>query len=194
MKNSFNKQILLTLLTIGCFIGVVSAQIQNTNLLNEPPDISKDFEDYRNTYYLADSLASFNPETGKGTIKYVRYSFATRQAFNNMLSKLVPAPANEFPTTEYAVAPELPFSIEFISDRTVRIKTSSGSQFKKQEASLMLVNGVAKDARNLWIYSKIDEGHKYTSSKGSVVITEKPWHVKIYDAKGKHLIRSSSHP
>ncbi|HEX9600419.1 MAG TPA: alpha-xylosidase, partial [Mariniflexile sp.] len=69
-------------------------------------------------------LASFNSETGKGTIKYVRYNLATRQAFNNMLSKLVPAEANEFPTTEYAVSPELPFSIEFISDRTIRIKTT----------------------------------------------------------------------
>ncbi|MBI9039848.1 MAG: alpha-xylosidase [Lutibacter sp.] len=168
------------------------AQIQNTNMLNEPPDISKDFEDFRNTYYLADELVKFNPETGEGTIKYLRHNFATRQAFNNMLSKLVPAPANEFPTTEYEVSPELPFSIEFISDRTIRIKTSSGPQFKKQEASLMLVNGVAKNARNLWKYSKITEGHKYTSSKGSVVITEKPWHVSIYNAQGK-LLTSTLH-
>jgi alpha-D-xyloside xylohydrolase len=192
MKNKFNKQILLAFITIGGFISVASAQIQNTNILNEPPDISKDFEDFRNTYYLADELASFNPETGKGTIKYLRHNFATRQAFNNMLSRLVPAPANEFPTTEYADSPELPFSIEFISDRTIRIKASSGPQFKKQETSLMLVNGEVKDARNLWTYSKIAEGHKYTSSKGSVVITAKPWHVNIYNSEGK-LLTSTLH-
>ncbi|WNH11506.1 TIM-barrel domain-containing protein [Thalassobellus suaedae] len=186
----FNK--LFTLLSLLLYTCVSIAQLQNNNTLNTPPDISKDFEDYKNTYYLADELASFNPETGQGTIKYLRYNFATRQAFNNMLSKLTPSIANEFPSTEYAVSPELPFSVEFISDRTIRIKTSSGPQFKKQEASLMLVDGVAKDARNLWTYSKVSEGHKYTSSKGSVLITEKPWHVYIYDASGK-LLTSTLH-
>ncbi len=182
---------LFTLIAIF-FVNSTNAQIQNTNVLNEPPDISKDFEDYRNTYFLADSLASFNPETGKGAIKYVRHNFATRQAFNNMLSRLVPSEANEFPSTEYAAAPELPFSIEFISDRTIRLKVASGPQFKKQETSLMLVEGAYNDARNLWKYSKVSEGHKYTSSKGSVLITEKPWHVYIYDAHGK-LLTSTLH-
>ena len=188
--NCYKK--LFVLCTVVLFASIANAQLQNTNVLNEPPDISKDFEDYRNTYYLADELASFNPETGEGTIKYLRHNFATRQAFDNMLSRLVPAPANEFPTTEYEASPELPFSIEFISDRTIRIKTSSGPQFKKQEASLMLVNGEAKDAKSLWNYTKIAEGHKYTSTKGSVIITEKPWHVAFYNADGK-LLTSTLH-
>lgn len=181
-----------SLFFVFLFAITANSQIQNTNLLNEPLDISKDFEDFKNTYYLADSLASFNPETGQGTIKYLRYNLATRQAFDNMLSKLVPANANEFPATEYAISPELPFSIEFISDRTLRIKTSSGPQFKKNETSLMLVEGIAKNARNLWTYSKVSQGHKYTSSKGSVVISVKPWHVFIYDVKGK-LLTSTLH-
>ncbi|MGE5943256.1 MAG: hypothetical protein ACM31G_02845, partial [Flavobacteriales bacterium] len=117
LKIKINYSTFFTLLNMLMFANVVFAQLQNTNVLNEPPDISKDFEDYRNTYYLADELSSFNPETGKGMIKYLRHNIATRQAFNNMLSKLVPSEANEFPTTEYAVSPELPFSIEFISDR-----------------------------------------------------------------------------
>lgn len=192
LKNNKNCLSFFTFLSILLFAVISNAQIQNTNLLNEPPDISKDFEDYRNTYYLADELASFNPETGKGSIKYLRHNFATRQAFNNMLTRLVPSESNEFPTTEYADAPELPFSIEFVSDRTLRIKVSSGPQFKKQESSLMLVDGVAKDARKDWTYSKVKEGHKYTSSKGSVVITEKPWHVNIYDANEK-LLTSTLH-
>ena len=163
------------------------AQWQINNVLNEPPDISKDFEDYRNTYFLADELASFNPKTGQGTIKYLRYNFATRQAFNNMLTKLALADANEFPTTEYAVSPELPFSIEFVSERAIRIKASSGPQFKPAATSLMLVNGVANNARDLWTYTKVDNGHKYSSTEGSVLITEKPWQIFIYDAKGKLL-------
>ena len=76
------------------------AQLQNTGILNEPPDISKDFSDLRNTYFLAEDLTSFDPATGKGTVRYIRNNFATRQAFDNMLMRLVPVSANEFPTTE----------------------------------------------------------------------------------------------
>lgn len=188
-------RLIALLLFISCYLCSnfkSFAQLQNTNGLNEAPDISKDFQDYKSTYYLADELTTFVPETGQGTIKYLRHNYATSLSFNNIISKLVPAQPNEFPSTEYAVSPELPFSIEFISDRTIRIKTSSGPQFKKQEPSLMLVNGVAKNASDLWTYSKVSEGHKYTSSKGSVLITEKPWHVYIYDASGK-LLTSTLH-
>ncbi len=189
-NKKFNK--FFTLLHLILFTSMAFAQLQNNAILNEPPDISKNFEDYRNTYYLADELTTFNPESGKGTIKYLRHNFVASQAFDNMLSRLSPVSANEFPTTEYAASPELPFSIEFVSDRTIRIRTTSGPQFRKEEPSLMLVNGIAKNAKNLWKYSKVVEGHKYTSSKGSVLITEKPWHVYIYDAKGK-LLTSTLH-
>src|SRR6187402_3254285 len=88
------------------------AQIQNADVLNAPMDISKDFQNYLNTFYFADELASFDPATGKGTIKYLRYNYQTRQAFNNMMMKPGVVPANEFPATEYAVSPELPFEIQ----------------------------------------------------------------------------------
>lgn len=191
---NINKQYhLIPILLITVFLTTFSfAQLQNTNVLNEPPDISKDFENYHNTYYLADELVSFDPVTGKGSIKYLRHNYATRQAFDNMLTKLAPAPANEFPTTEYEAAPVLPFSIEFISDRTIRIKAASGPRTGKAEASLMLVDGKAANNIGLWKYSKVAEGHKYTSEKGSVVISQKPWHVYIYDAKGK-LLTSTLH-
>jgi len=192
LKNNFSSLYCFLLFSLIIFSNTVSAQLQNNDLLNEPPDISKDFENYRNTYFLADELTSFNPETGKGSIKYLRHNFRTRQAFNNMLTKLVPAPANEFPTTEYAESPELPFSVEFISDRTIRIKMTSGSRFREEVPSLMLVNGTVPDNKKLWKYTKTTQGYTYTSNKGSIVITEKPWHVYIYDAKGK-LLTSTLH-
>ena len=192
MKRKYSSKNYITVLSMLLFIGVTTAQIQNTNVLNEPPDISKDFEDYKNTYYLADELTSFDSKTGKGTIKYIRHNFETRQAFNNMLSRLVPNPANEFPSTEYAASPELPFSLEFVSESTIRIKVSSGPQFKKEEESLMLVNGKAADKRSAWQYSKTDQGHTYTSTKGKVVVSEKPWHIYVYDANGK-LLTSTLH-
>jgi alpha-D-xyloside xylohydrolase len=167
-----------------------NAQLQNSGVLNEPPDVSSDFSDLRNTYYLAENLASFDPKTGEGTVQFVRNNFATRQAFNNMLMRLVPAEANEFPATEYAASPEHPFSITFTSPRAFRIRMTSGPQFRPQESSLMLAEGVAPVDTKSWKYTKTDQGHQYQSKFGKVVITEKPWQVLVYDEAGKLLTKT----
>ncbi|WP_420386714.1 TIM-barrel domain-containing protein [Roseivirga sp.] len=167
-----------------------NAQLQNTGILNEPPDISEDYMDMRNTFFLAENLTSFDPSTGQGTIRFMRHNLATAQAFDNMLMRLNPAPANEFPGTEYAASPEHPFTIQFISDRTIRIKITSGPQFNNNEPSLMLVDGSAPNHPELWHYNKTEEGHEYVSRHGRVVITEAPWHVYIYDEYGKLLTQT----
>lgn len=186
---------LLTFFAIVC-ISYVNAQIpaqpgRPQYLLNEPIDISGDFHDFTNTYYLADSLASFNPQTGAGEIKYKRYEYVTRQAFNNMLGGLKQVPSNEFPSIEYAESPVLPFSVEFVSPRTVRVRAKTGFQAKPEQESLMLVGGKAPVDKS-WKYSKIQDGHKYTSEFGSVVIKTSPWHVEVYDSSGK-LLTSTNH-
>lgn len=191
MKNRLT-QISLSLFMATAAIQGLSAQIQNAPVLNAPVDVSTDFENYANTFYFADELASFDPKTGKGTVKYTRYNYKTRQAFNNMMMKPDTVAANEFPATEYEAAPVLPFSIEFVSERAIRIKTTSGPQFNQPKESLMLVNGTAPNHPENWKYSKTATGHKYTSQYGSVEIQTNPWHVKIYDAKGK-LLTSTLH-
>lgn len=160
-------------------------------LLNEPIDISGDFHDFSNTYYLADSLASFNPKTGQGELKYRRHNFSTRQAFNNMLGGLNRVNQNEFPSIEYAASPVYPFSVEFVSPRTIRIRAKSGIQTRPEEPSLMLVGGKAP-VDNTWKYTKVDGGHKYSNTFGSVVIKINPWKVEISDAAGK-LLTSTNH-
>ncbi|HCV81076.1 MAG TPA: alpha-xylosidase [Zunongwangia profunda] len=184
-------QIVFAILGISSF-WTIKAQIQNSQTLNEPIDISKDFENYENTFYFADELVSFNPETGQGALKYKRYEYQTRQAFNNMLMKPDRVPANEFPATEYAESPELPFQIQFVSDRTVRIKMISGPQFNQPKESLMLVEGTAPNHPELWNYTAIDGGHQFSSDHGKVEIISNPWHVNIYDENGK-LLTSTLH-
>ncbi len=157
-------------------------------LLNEPVDISGDFRDFANTYYLADKLAQFDPATAKGKITWQRAEFVSKQAFDNMLGAITPVQPNEFPTNEYAGYPELPFSIEFVSPKTLRIRATSGPQFHKPADELMLAGPVPKDAS--WKYTKVANGHRYASAFGSVTIVEKPWHIEIRDAQGKLLTQT----
>src|SRR5664280_2151669 len=187
------KLLLSAVIFLHFSLNKVSGQIpiyspdKNQELLNEPFDISGDFRNFTNTYYLADSLSSFDPKTGKGEVTYRRYENVTREAFNNMMGVLRPVEPNEFPTGEYAGSPSLPFSIEFISPRTIRIRASSRFQVKPDKESLMLVNGKPPHDNSSWIYNKIDEGYSYSSPYGSVTITRYPWRVEISDAAGKLL-------
>ena len=177
-----------------CFISAkaqlpIATGIESRTLLNEPIDISKDFRNFTNTYFLADSLVSFDPVTGKGVVKWHRHIYKTRQAFNNMLGRLTPSEGNEFPGNEYEVHPELPFSLDFSSPNTIRIRMNTGLDLQTDEPSLMLVNGLApKDGS--WNYTKMDGAHKYTNNSGSVVIRTYPFHIEFYDATGKLLTQT----
>ena len=159
-------------------------------LLNEPVDVSGDFRDFSNFYYLADRLADFDSATHTGKILYQRSQYAVRHAFDNDLAIITSAKPNEFPENEYAANPSLPFSIEFVSPKTFRIRLTSGPQVHKNSEELMLAGEVPKD--DSWKYEKIDGGHRYASAFGSVSILERPWHIEIRDVNGK-LLTATDH-
>jgi len=171
-----------------------NAQIQEMGLRNEPVDISDDFRSFKNTYYLADKMVNFDPETGTGEIVYNRYEFKTRMAFNNMLGVLRPVTPNEFPEVEYEVSPTLPFSVQFVSARTVRLQAQSGFVTPEvaNRESMMLINNEMPPS-DAWKYEKIEGGHRYSSEFGAVVIDENPWRVSFYDEKGKLLTSTNHH-
>src|SRR5215469_14052342 len=123
-------------------------------LLNAPVDVSGDFHDLANFYYLADHLADFDPATHAGKIFYQRAQFTPRHAFNNDLAVVKPAGPNEFPEDQYAANPELPLSIDFVSPRTLRIRMTSGPQYYSTQPELMLAGPVPND--DSWQYSKIE--------------------------------------
>ena len=157
-------------------------------LLNDPVDVSADFRDFSDLYYLADQLADFDPATGSGKITWQRAEYFTRQAFDNMLAVIKPVQPNEFPADQYAANPTLPFSVEFVTPRTVRIRLTSGPQVHMNYEELMLAGAVPQD--HSWKYSKIEGGHRYTSAFGSVTIFENPWHLEFRDAQGRLLTRT----
>jgi len=191
MKNIRNTIGMLVCLGASVWLSesrALSAVNPTLPLLNDPVDVSGDFRDFSALYYLADKLADFDPTTGKGQITYQRSEYFTRQAFDNMLAVIKPVEPNEFPTDQYAGNPTLPFSIEFVSPRTVRIRMTSGPQVHRPVEELMLAGPVPQD--HSWKYEKIEGGYRYTSEYGSVTIQENPWHIEFRDAQGKLLTRT----
>src|SRR5271157_4492738 len=163
---------------------------QPPGLLSDLVDISPDFHDYTNTFFLADSLASFDPATGAGAISWRRNQLVPRIAFDNMEAILHPYAGETFPGREYAVDPTLPFTIEFVSPRAVRIRIRTTANPRPDAPSPMLVGDPPHDTS--WKYSAVPGGHRYTSAAGSVTILTRPWHIEFRDAQGK-LLTSTRH-
>ncbi len=157
-------------------------------LLNDPVDVSGDFHALENFYYLADHVTGFDPVSHSGKIAYERSQYYVRHAFDNDLALITPAKPNEFPENEYAANPELPFAIDFVSPRTLRIRLTSGPQVHPPQPELMLAGEVPRD--DSWKYEPVEGGYRYASQFGSVTIRENPFHIEIRDASGKLLTQT----
>ena len=179
-----------TALFLSVFLTVSNLFAQSAQtLMNETVDLSKDFKDYLNTYFLADSLAAFNPQTGVGAVKWRRARYTPAHAFDYTQHALQRTTQNEFPAAEYAADPILPFSLEFVSAKTVRLKMQTGTVVQTPEPSLMLVKDPLSNQAG-WQYSKIKNGHLYKSAYGSVTVMENTWAVEFRDAKGNLLTKT----
>jgi alpha-D-xyloside xylohydrolase len=164
-------------------------------ILNHPIDISADFADPNHTFFLPENLTSFDLESGAGKLRYKRTRFGAGMLFNQMVELYDDISASEWPKDIYAEHPELPFSLEFISRNTVRLRMQSSATARKNPPSLMLVDEVRggelpKDGS--WKREKVDDGYLFTSMAGSVFLREEPWAIEIRDVSGRVL--TQSHP
>jgi len=187
MKPTKVKLAMLLWFCAWLYAGGDCANCRPASLLNDPLDISGDFTEFANTYFLADRLAEFDPATRKGKILYQRAQYFTRHAFNNTLAGVKLVGPNEFPTTEYEANPVLPFWIEFVSPHTIRLRMPTGPQFARGD-SLMLAGPVPQD--HSWRYTAIDGGHCYSNRYGMLIIRENPWRLEVRDPAGRLLTQT----
>jgi alpha-D-xyloside xylohydrolase len=186
MKRKSHTTVLACLLACATF--ATFAANPQLPLLNDPIDVSGDFRDLSNFYYLADQLSDFDPVTRTGTLVWQRAQYAVRHAFNNDLAIVTPAKPDEFPENEYAANPGLPFAVDFISPRALRIRMTSGPQVHPPLPELMLAGPVPHD--DSWQYTRVAGGYRYASQFGSLTILENPFHLEIRDASGKLLTKT----
>ena len=78
----------------------------SVDLLNQPVDVSHDFEGLENTFFQADSSPAF--ETASGTLRWVRRSLKVRMAFCQTIVGYEAGNQWEFPP-EYSQDVDAPF-------------------------------------------------------------------------------------
>jgi alpha-D-xyloside xylohydrolase len=162
----------------------------NAQVLGDPVDVGQDFQKMENVYFIGNKVTSFDTATGQGTLQWDRYWRSTTLSFNKIDVGFTRGRATEFPNTEYDQDPLLPFAISFVSPRTIRLRLSTRSVPLSDGQSLMLAGPVAKDTS--WRVEQNDKEINYTSANGRVRIIKQPWHVEIYDQKGRLLTRTQN--
>ena len=159
-------------------------------LLGDPVDVSHDFQRLENVYFVGSRVTSFDASTGQGTLQWDRYLRNTTLSFNKIDVGFTRGRANEFPGTEYDQDPTLPFSVAFVSPRTVRLRFSTRSARLTDGQSLMLAGAVPKDTS--WRVEQNEREIVYTGAHGRVRIVKQPWHIEIYDQRGRLLTRTQN--
>ena len=212
-KNLFS---VICLISALCGITPVAAQIQTNAgiqyLQCMQKDMSTDFYDLSNTYFLADSLVSFDVAKGEGLVQWKRYRLSPRQAFNLNGYWPVRMQMLDFPDAAYENDPELRLSVEFITPRTARIRMLTTpiqpkdsdaddvmfcDEFKRRatrEATHRDCPQCAKPAEHSGTVPCVSQVTQnsitYSSNYGTIEIQKYPWRIVIKDAKGKILTQT----
>jgi alpha-D-xyloside xylohydrolase len=159
-------------------------------VLNDPVDVGADFQRMESVYFVGSKVTAFDPATGEGRLQWDRYLRGTTLSFNKIDVTLGRGRGTEFPGTEYDQDPALPFSITFVSPRTVRLRFSTRPAPLGDGSSLMLSGPVGRD--NSWRVARTEKDVTYTSEAGRVRVVLDPWHVEFYDARGRLLTRTQN--
>lgn len=178
------------LLCVSSFWAQVAPNGGSNYLLNQSIDVSADFSDYKNSYFFADSLASFDISKATGLVQWKRHSLEPRQAFNTNGAWPMQLSMLDFPTPAYDNDPQLEMSLEFITPRTVRLRIFTSDVKPTSQKSLMIDGDLPTD--NSWKCVDGKDKIVYRSNAGSITICRYPWRIELRNAAGKLLNRTRS--
>lgn len=190
------KKLLLSMLAL-LSLGEAQAQIQ-TNAGVEylqcmPKDMSGDFSDLANTYFLADSLADWDNQKAEGMVSWQRYRLSPRQAFNLNGYWPVRMEMLDFPDAAYDNDPQLRLALEFVSPRTVRIKmlTTPIAPTNNDDDDPMLCESFKQRGKaKTWQVESDANMVVYRSEYGTIAIQRMPFRLIIKDAEGRILTQT----
>ena len=198
------KKIFICVICTFCGALATYSQIQTNAgvqyLMNIQKDMSTDFSDLSNTYFLADSVASFDAAKATGTVKWNRYRLSPRQAFNLNGYWPVRMEMLDFPSTEYDNDPQLKLKLSFISPRCIRLtmlttpvepKNEDGSDPMFAPEFVGKLAGAANGSLTKE-WHPVSDGRSiaYKSEYGSLEIQRYPFRIVLRDKNGKILTQT----
>ncbi|HUF08056.1 MAG TPA: hypothetical protein VMO47_01965, partial [Rhodothermales bacterium] len=178
---------------ISAIIFVVTAHFVSTSpssaqLIGEMPDVSDEFQKLEQVYFFGNRVVGFDAATGRGELEWTRHRRRPALSFNKLDVGFVRDESSEFPPTEYDRDPVLPFSISFVSPRTVRLRFATRPGMMDDRTSLMLDG--PPESTETWTVTDTVRAITFTGPAGSVRLDPDPWRISILDTAGTRLTQT----
>src|SRR5215207_1792493 len=158
---------------------------------NQPIDVGEEFVKQENHFFIASKIEEFDSSSASGKIRWKGQALKQRVSYHQITPQFEDYKVwEDVPPEEYEDDQDLPFSVSFITPRTVRLQISTQVGALREETSLML-DGEPK-ADDSWEMSNAESATIYRSQFGSITVTHDPLRFEFHDASGR-LLTSSRH-
>src|SRR5215216_772325 len=157
---------------------------------NQPVDISGEFSRQENHFFVGDRTESFDPASASGKILWKSHSLKQRVSYHQLTLQLEDYKVwEDTPPGEYEDDQILPFSISFVTPRTVRLRVPVRPASMGKRESLMFLGEPGSD--NSWEMKEDEDSTTYASALGSLRVEHDPLHFEFTDASGGLLTRTN---
>jgi hypothetical protein len=159
-------------------------------LQNQPVDISGAFGRQANQFFVGERTEGF--DAGSGRILWKSLSLKQRVSYHQLTLQFEDYKVwEDTPPGEYEDDQIRPFSLSFVTPRTVRLRAAARPDSIRERESLMLVGESGSDGS--WEVSDGEYSSTYAGWFGSVRVEHDPLHFEFRDASGRLLTRTN-HP
>jgi alpha-D-xyloside xylohydrolase len=153
---------------------------------NQPIDMSEEFVKQENHFFIGSKIEEFDRISASGKIRWKGQALKQRVSYHQITPQFEDYKVwEDTPPGEYEDEQDLPFSVSFITPRTMRLQMDTQIAALRKGASLMLDGEPGTD--NSWEVSSTEFSTTYASRFGSFTATHDPLRFEFRDASGRLL-------
>ena len=157
---------------------------------NQPVDVSEEFAKQESHFFLGSRVDEFDQRSATGKIVWKSMALKQRVSYHQVTLPLEDYRMwRDVPPEEYQDDRDLPFSISFITPKTVRLRLAARPEMINYEPFSLMLDG-EPGTDNSWEMSDSESSTTYESQFGSLTVTHDPWHLEFRDASGRFLTRT----
>src|SRR5918997_4535408 len=159
-------------------------------LQNQPVDVSEEFARQRNHFFVGSKVQDFDPDTASGKLLWRGLALKQRVSYHQLTLQFEDYKVwEDTPPEEYEDEQALPFSLSFVTPRTVRLRMAARPQMYPDGPSLMLDGNPPSDASS-WETTDAGSSTVYEGPFGSVTVTKDPARFEFRDASCRLLTQT----
>src|SRR5215207_7286209 len=156
---------------------------------NEPEDVSEEFARQQNHFFIGSKVSALDPEAASGKILWKGIALKQRVSYHQLTLEFEDYKTWwDTPPGEYEDEQTFPFSLSFITSRTVRLRVAARPESYLDEPSLMLE--AEPPTGDSWKMSEDGSSTTYASPHGFVMVDRDPVRFEFRDASGGLLTRT----